>query len=159
MQSIYWLALSWCIVTVIITCEILITKKSLLAVFGCLFNLDLSVRREQAVLYIGVQRTSGKFVITLLVMRCFSSFLSASTACADFHDSTIEFRFDWSPLITIFSNPSIGFTLGMMAIILNAVTWITIRPVRHHRDYLLPAVFALVIAVGTPLFLYVNLLL
>jgi hypothetical protein len=52
--------------------------------------LDLAVRRKTAVQNIGSQRKLGKFVATWLVTRHFSSFLSTSSACAEFRDSNAE---------------------------------------------------------------------
>ena len=57
------------------------------------FNLGTVVEREKDVQEIDVHREIGKFEVTLLVMRTFSSFLGASRACADFRDPTAVSRF------------------------------------------------------------------
>jgi hypothetical protein len=54
--------------------------------------LDSAVSREKAVQYIGAQRKLVKFMVTLLEMRYFSTFLGTSRACANFRDPTTEFR-------------------------------------------------------------------
>ena len=55
-------------------------------------NLDPAIEREKGVQNIDVHRKLENFVVTLLVMKIFSGFLSASRACAYFRDSTAEFR-------------------------------------------------------------------
>jgi len=57
------------------------------------FNLDSAIEREKGVQVMGVYRKLENFVVTLLVMKIFYSFLGASRTCAFFRDSTAEFRF------------------------------------------------------------------
>jgi putative ABC transport system permease protein len=51
-------------------------------------------------------------------------------------------------LISIFENPSPWFSAGIVSIMLLVAAWISIRPVRHHKGYLLSAVIALGCSVG-----------
>jgi hypothetical protein len=51
-----------------------------------LLILETVIEREKDVQEIDVPREIEKIVVTLLVIRAFSSFLGASRACADFHD-------------------------------------------------------------------------
>ena len=59
---------------------------------NCPLNLDSAIEREKEVQDIGVHRKLEDFVVTLLVMKVFSSLLGASRAFAYFRDSTAEFR-------------------------------------------------------------------
>ena len=56
------------------------------------FNLETSVKCEKAVQDIDVHGDVEKFVVTLLVIRHFSTLPGASRACADFRDLTEVFR-------------------------------------------------------------------
>ena len=58
------------------------------------FNLETADEREKDVQDIDVHGEVEKFVVTLLVMRHFSTLPGASRACADFRDSTGVFRFN-----------------------------------------------------------------
>lgn len=51
-------------------------------------------------------------------------------------------------LISIFENPSPWFSAGIVSLMLLVAAWISIRPVRHHKGYLLSAVIALGCSVG-----------
>lgn len=60
-------------------------------------------------------------------------------------------------LISIFDNPSPWISLAIVSVMLIVASWISIRPVRHHKGYFLPAVIALGISVS--LHLIISLLL
>ncbi|NRA20591.1 MAG: ABC transporter permease [Oceanospirillaceae bacterium] len=62
-------------------------------------------------------------------------------------------------LIVMFLNPSWQFSSAIMLVMLSAATWIAIRPVRHHRGYLLPALIALTLSVALHLFISAQLVL
>lgn len=62
-------------------------------------------------------------------------------------------------LVSIFSNPSPGISLAIVSFMLLVAAWIAIRPVRHHRGFLLPAAIALGISVSFHLFISVLLVL
>lgn len=53
-------------------------------------------------------------------------------------------------LVSIFSNPSPWLSAAIVSLMLVIAAWIAIRPVRHHRGYLAPALIAL----GTSVFLH-----
>ena len=60
-------------------------------------------------------------------------------------------------LVSIFAKPSPWLSLIIVSLMLVVAAWIAIRPVRHYRGYLVPAVTALVISVS--LHLLISLLL
>ena len=62
-------------------------------------------------------------------------------------------------LISIFNNPSPYISLAIVTIMLVIAAWISIRPVRHHKGYFLPAVLALGLSVGLHLALSIMLVL
>lgn len=62
-------------------------------------------------------------------------------------------------LISIFDNPSLPLSLAIVSLMLIVAGWIAIRPVRHHAGYFLPALFALLVAVGVHLFISLVLVL
>jgi len=57
------------------------------------FNLNSTIEGEKEVQVMGVHRKLENFVVTVLVMKIFYSFLGALRTCAFFRDSTAEFRF------------------------------------------------------------------
>ena len=46
-------------------------------------------------------------------------------------------------LVSIFSNPSPWISSAIVSLMMIVAAWIAIRPVRHHKGYLVPALFAL----------------
>jgi len=56
-------------------------------------------------------------------------------------------------LISIFENPSPWISSVIVSLMLVIASWIAIRPVRHHKGYLLPAILALGCSVGIHLFI------
>jgi len=62
-------------------------------------------------------------------------------------------------LVSLFHYPSPWLSLVIVAVMMLVAAWIAIRPVRHHRGYLFPAVVALGISVGLHLALSVFLVL
>ncbi len=62
-------------------------------------------------------------------------------------------------LVSIFEYPSPWISLGVVTLMLTAAAWIAIRPVRHQRGYLLPALLALGCSVGIHLMISVLLVL
>lgn len=50
-------------------------------------------------------------------------------------------------LVSIFNNPSPYSSMAIVAVMLLAAAWISIRPVRHHTGYFIPAIIALGISV------------
>ncbi len=62
-------------------------------------------------------------------------------------------------LVVIFNNPSPLISTGILALMLTLAGWIAVRPVRRHRQYLLPSIIALGIAVGLHLLLSLLLVL
>lgn len=51
-------------------------------------------------------------------------------------------------LVVLFERPSIWISLAVVSVMLCAAAWISIRPVRHHKGFLQPAVVALGVSVG-----------
>lgn len=62
-------------------------------------------------------------------------------------------------LISIFNNPSPWISLAIVSLMLIAASWISIRPVRHHKGYFLPAAIALGISVALHLVISLMLVL
>jgi len=62
-------------------------------------------------------------------------------------------------LVSIFNNPSPFTSLAIVSVILIAAAWISIRPVRHHKGYFLPAVIALGVSVALHLSISIVLVL
>lgn len=62
-------------------------------------------------------------------------------------------------LVAIFENPSPWISLAIVGLMLTVAAWIAIRPVRHHRGFLGPAMVALAGSVGLHLLISVNLVL
>ncbi|CAA0119800.1 putative iron export permease protein FetB [BD1-7 clade bacterium] len=62
-------------------------------------------------------------------------------------------------LLAIFDNPSPWISSLIVSIMLLVAAWIAIRPVRHHKGYLFPAIAALGISVGFHLLITVWLIL
>jgi len=67
-------------------------------------TLNPAIEHEKGVQVIGVHRKLENFVVTLLVMRIFYSFLGASRVCAFFRVSTAESRMihaEYIPVVVI----------------------------------------------------------
>lgn len=62
-------------------------------------------------------------------------------------------------LVSIFSNPSPWISSAIVSLMMIVAAWIAIRPVRHHKGYLVPALFALGISVFIHLFISIILVL
>jgi len=62
-------------------------------------------------------------------------------------------------LVSIFENPSPWTSLLIVAVMMIVAAWISIRPVRHHQGYFLPAVIALIISVSLHLIISIGLVL
>lgn len=60
-------------------------------------------------------------------------------------------------LVFLFGNPSVWISLGVMLVMITAAAWISIRPVRHHKGFFLPALIALGISVAFHLAISLNL--
>ncbi len=62
-------------------------------------------------------------------------------------------------LVVIFNNPSPLISAGILILMITLAGWIAVRPVRQHRQYLMPSIIALGIAVGLHLMLSLLLVL
>ena len=62
-------------------------------------------------------------------------------------------------LVSVFNNPSPWLSLAIVVLMLVVASWISIRPVRHQKEYLLPAMMALGISVGFHLLISLTLVL
>ncbi|MEH6580268.1 MAG: ABC transporter permease [Amphritea sp.] len=51
-------------------------------------------------------------------------------------------------LVVLFGNPSPWLTLIVLAVMISAAAWISIRPVNHHKGFLKPAFIALALSVS-----------
>ena len=60
-------------------------------------------------------------------------------------------------LVFLFGNPSIWISLGVMLVMISAAAWISIRPVRHHRGFFIPALIALGVSVSFHLLISLKL--
>ncbi|WP_420592355.1 ABC transporter permease [Bacterioplanoides sp.] len=62
-------------------------------------------------------------------------------------------------LISIFNNPSPWISLGIVSLMMVVAAWISVRPVRHHKGYFIPALIALSVSVGIHLLISLALVL
>lgn len=62
-------------------------------------------------------------------------------------------------LVSVFNNPSPYTSLAIVSIMLVIAAWISIRPVRHHKGYFVPAILALGISVALHLSISILLVL
>lgn len=62
-------------------------------------------------------------------------------------------------LISIFENPSPWTSLAIISVMLVVAAWISIRPVRHHKGFMMPALIALGISVAFHLTISIVLIL
>jgi putative ABC transport system permease protein len=62
-------------------------------------------------------------------------------------------------LISVFNNPSPWISLSIVVLMLVVASWISIRPVRHQKEFLVPAIFALGVSVSLHLLISLILVL
>ncbi len=62
-------------------------------------------------------------------------------------------------LVALFGNPSIWLTLTVLLVMICAAAWISIRPVKHHKGFLKPALIALGVSVALHLLVTLKLVL